>query len=680
MGKPLQLEKLESGLAQKIAAVTDLVWYEGDDTILQKPLAAVVGTRNVSEDGLKRTRRLVQELVALDFGVVSGLALGVDGEAHNTAISLGGKTIGVIGTPLNRSYPAEHAGLQREIASKGLLISQFAPGHRTTRGCFPRRNVLMGALADVTFVVEAGENSGTRHQVEAALRYGRRVAILASLASKSYPWILKALKNPRTSIVEDAASVRELLEAIKSEHKQLPDTAETQSKLVFISHANPEDNAFTQWLALQLTRSGYKVWCDLSQFTGGENMWQEIEVTLRQKTAKFIFVISRTSNSKSGTIAELTLARTLAREREDFIIPVRVDDLPFGEMNIHLGPLMVVDFTPGWHAGLNQLLKKLSKDSVPRALQNGPNEVTQLWRKQYPEHKGLSDQKEDYASNLFHIEELPKTIYLHRSKSRFGTAPNQEPGATPYWQHKAARFSFRKHLVEKTEWEMLDLAYFLSEGISRMDITPMESKRIVKNLIRRELESHALASGLRAYAMSGRTFAFWMPRFGKERHEFRFEHIGGEMARRSLAGYNTLTNLSTGVKTIRNWHFALSFSVVELPQLAVMAQCHVVYSEDEVLYESRPKQHRCRRKHCANWFNDAWVDRMLAMMAQLKEADASHISCSLGDSATLAINVKPLLFESQVSYSTTDIDAKPTEVEEELETEEIYDLDDEHDT
>ena len=154
--------------------------------LVASPSVAVVGTRKPSKEGLVRTRRLVKELVADDYTVVSGLATGVDTMAHRTAIDEGGRTIAVIGTPLSHSYPRENADLQRCIAENFLLVSQVPlkryeeRDYRYNRSFFPERNVTMSALTEATIIVEASETSGTPFQARAAIRQGRKLFILDS--------------------------------------------------------------------------------------------------------------------------------------------------------------------------------------------------------------------------------------------------------------------------------------------------------------------------------------------------------------------------------------------------------------------------------------------------------------------------------------------------------------------
>ena len=129
------------------------LFYAGELSLLQEPCVAIIGTRKVTEAGAKRTNRLARELVQAGIVVVSGLAIGVDAAAHSAAIEAGGRTIAVIGTPLDKAYPAKNARLQETIYRDHLLISQFSPGTRTFRASFPQRNKLMATLTDATVVM-----------------------------------------------------------------------------------------------------------------------------------------------------------------------------------------------------------------------------------------------------------------------------------------------------------------------------------------------------------------------------------------------------------------------------------------------------------------------------------------------------------------------------------------------
>lgn len=162
------------------------IFAHGDTELLKKGgRVSIVGSRNASPGGLSRARRLAQLVCANGGVVISGLALGIDAAAHRGAIDAGGKTIGIIGTPLDRFYPKENADLQRLIMREHLCISQFSVGRPTGRRDFPIRNRTMALFSDATVIIEAGESSGSLSQGWEALRLGRGLFIAKWLLDRT---------------------------------------------------------------------------------------------------------------------------------------------------------------------------------------------------------------------------------------------------------------------------------------------------------------------------------------------------------------------------------------------------------------------------------------------------------------------------------------------------------------
>ena len=116
-----------------------------------------------------------------------------------------------MGTPIGECYPKENTDLKRRIAESGLVISQFDPQSKFNRGNFPRRNALMAALSAVTFVVEASVESGTRHQVKAAVGLGKKVAFLSSLVDLNFPWVVDAIKSGHGVSIQEPTDALKLL-------------------------------------------------------------------------------------------------------------------------------------------------------------------------------------------------------------------------------------------------------------------------------------------------------------------------------------------------------------------------------------------------------------------------------------------------------------------------------------
>lgn len=146
---------------------------------------SVVGSRDATTEGLGRARALSEILVSRGVVVVSGLAEGIDTQAHQAAINAGGATIAVLGTPLDICFPKQNQALLDRIIQGHLAVSQFPIGAPPQKKNFPMRNRTMALLSDATIIVEAGEGSGTIHQGWEALRLGRPLFLLESLTKRT---------------------------------------------------------------------------------------------------------------------------------------------------------------------------------------------------------------------------------------------------------------------------------------------------------------------------------------------------------------------------------------------------------------------------------------------------------------------------------------------------------------
>ena len=153
--------------------------------VLARPAVAIVGARACSGYGASVARGLGREVAAAGLVVVSGLARGIDGEAHRGALDAGGVTVAVLGCGVDRDYPAGHADLARRICERGLVVSEYAPGVEPAPWRFPARNRIVAGLAGATVVVEARERSGALITADLALEEGRDVfAVPGEITSK----------------------------------------------------------------------------------------------------------------------------------------------------------------------------------------------------------------------------------------------------------------------------------------------------------------------------------------------------------------------------------------------------------------------------------------------------------------------------------------------------------------
>ena len=146
-----------------------------DPEILARPAVAIVGARACSPYGAQVARMLGRELAAAGLVVVSGLARGIDGEAHRGALDAGVVTVAVLGCGIDRDYPAAHSELARRICERGLVVSEYEPGVEPAPWRFPARNRIIAGLTAVTVIVEARERSGALITADFALEDGREV-------------------------------------------------------------------------------------------------------------------------------------------------------------------------------------------------------------------------------------------------------------------------------------------------------------------------------------------------------------------------------------------------------------------------------------------------------------------------------------------------------------------------
>lgn len=178
---------------------------------LPSPRVSIVGSRKASQNGLSDARRIARTLTGNGVIIVSGLAEGIDTSAHKASMEVGGKTIAVLGTPLNKTYPRKNYALQQEIMHHHLVISQFPIGHPILPENFIARNRTMALISDATIIVEAADASGTRHQGWEAIRLGRPIFIWKSKTQTSeFQWQKEMLKYGAIEL-EDPIDVLESL-------------------------------------------------------------------------------------------------------------------------------------------------------------------------------------------------------------------------------------------------------------------------------------------------------------------------------------------------------------------------------------------------------------------------------------------------------------------------------------
>lgn len=174
---------------------------------------SVVGSRTPTGPERRAAGDVATGLVEAGLTVVSGLASGIDTAAHEAALVAGGRTVAIMGTGLDHTYPAENRKLRQRIEASGMVASQFFPDTTGSQKTFPMRNVTMSGYGRATIVIAAGEHSGTRHQARAAISHSRGLILTPAVAERT-TWGRKLVNEGRARVARSPAEAVKLAQDI----------------------------------------------------------------------------------------------------------------------------------------------------------------------------------------------------------------------------------------------------------------------------------------------------------------------------------------------------------------------------------------------------------------------------------------------------------------------------------
>lgn len=231
-------------LLREAAGAPMILFAKGNVDLLHQPQIAIVGTRNPTASGREAAYEFSQVMCKRGLTITSGLALGIDGIAHEAALDADGNTIAVMGTGIDRIYPARHQALAHRIAEQGLILSEFALG-TGVRGChFPKRNRIISGLSLGVLVVEAALKSGSLITAHYAVEQGRDVFAIPGSIHNTLAKGCHALIKQGAVLVETADDILEHLgwiaqaqqEGCLQRNTELLDSSELTPEIVSILH------------------------------------------------------------------------------------------------------------------------------------------------------------------------------------------------------------------------------------------------------------------------------------------------------------------------------------------------------------------------------------------------------------------------------------------------------------
>lgn len=213
---------------------------------LLNPQIAVVGSRSPTPQGVANTWEFCQSLVEQGLTITSGLALGIDGEAHRAALESSGYTLAVTGTGLSRVYPAKHRNLAHLIKDNGVIVSECFPDEKVVAGCFPRRNRIIAGLTLGTLVVEAKKKSGSLITARLAMEEAREVFAIPGSIHNPLAQGCHELIRQGAKLVENSEDIVEELPALAKAQNQATKTKNRPQ-------LNPEAAEFLKYIDYETT-------------------------------------------------------------------------------------------------------------------------------------------------------------------------------------------------------------------------------------------------------------------------------------------------------------------------------------------------------------------------------------------------------------------------------------------
>jgi DNA processing protein len=211
-------------LLLEISSPPPVLYYRGKVDLRENQglvqMVAIVGTRNPTEHGRRWARRISTALAKQGFTVVSGMAAGIDGEAHQSCLNAGGRTLAVLGTGVDVVYPPHHRNLYEQIQQNGLVLSEYAAGSYPDRGNFPTRNRIIAGLSRAVLVLEAPEKSGSLITARYANEYGRDIYTLPNSPDVISARGCLRLVHQGAEVIITEEELLEMLGAIPQLHPQ----------------------------------------------------------------------------------------------------------------------------------------------------------------------------------------------------------------------------------------------------------------------------------------------------------------------------------------------------------------------------------------------------------------------------------------------------------------------------
>lgn len=438
---------------------------------------------------------------------------------------------------------------------------------------------------------------------------------------------------------------------------------DSEKRLLFISHANPEDNAVAAWFATQLTLLGYEVWCDLKNARGGESaFWWKVQKKIENEAAKFIYILSNTSRdfqNKRGIYKELQAADNTGQD--NFVVPLKVEKLS-GSVPIIIGPDIYIN-SENWMEGLRELNERLEHDGVPRSSEPDIEKITSWWPSVSARNSLVKNQECQIVSNIFPFKALPEKIHFLKvlSESNPLTGYTRLKKALPlhpaHSSHSDYAISFGcahdflelTHGLEIEDSIVLQTQDFLQYGYAPLNIESHTARNIVTYLLATAFEKYLEDRGLRSKSNGRSPRKIWYPPNGLiSNNNHSISELG---ARKSPVWF--VGEVSHNRKKYI-WHFGIRPAVDLHIHQGILFNPKVILSKpyrgDRGEAPIPVDEKKAVKK--LGWQNRKWRRKILGMAACLAD-DQTSIRIPVGYQEII-VAAEPAIFNASQSYIEKD--------------------------
>jgi hypothetical protein len=440
---------------------------------------------------------------------------------------------------------------------------------------------------------------------------------------------------------------------------------------LFISHASPEDNAFTLWLGAKLAALGYEVFADVLRLKGGDDWERVLENAIREKAAKFLLVATPHGVQKQGVRNEITIATQTAKRIKDeaFIVPLR---LAAFDAPLQIAHAQYIDFEKGWAQGLSDLLSVLSEAQIACTGHKGN---VDLWQGVHlKDARSITNTAERLVSNWLPIDSVPARILFYDFKGGISVGMAQkviQDSLLPVVAFNRGFLSFAlHHQLQEYFGPNLPLEViaerltddFLEAGWPDLHIVPGEARAKFTDLARQGLDALFQAKGLHSFEIASGRLAWWPTAARTSLKKLSFSWPNGPSGLRQLVGRSKKRGF--------HWHYGVSCWARTTPIRYVRVAGRVVFTADghNPLGDAK-RLHRLRRSFCKSWRNDKWRDLLLAFWYWLAEG-ASFIDTPMGEGVALRLRLPPMIMDAPFGIDSPD-DITESSDDEEIEDEAV---------